>query len=193
VLIDKEKHRWTNAIPNEQGHRRPDAVISSEPQLDYESSLGHGEAKISQVSKYSLCMNTFRLVVFNKSTIDINKLDGAIASQIHGKARTKGVDKEAIELTTPFFILFYVGFNIKFYLTRLTAAGFYSFVEIPLSLISQSLLKISLLLLLYLNLKKLIAINETFWSQCKQSTNPEKIADGYKPTLLDLDEMIDAT
>ncbi|SAM00143.1 hypothetical protein [Absidia glauca] len=85
--------RWTNTIPTEKGKSRPDAVISQKPQLEFEGSVGHGEAKRQQGNgnKESLCMDTLRLSIFNKNTIDVNKLDAALAFQIHGKARINDV------------------------------------------------------------------------------------------------------
>lgn len=84
LICDPEKlvHlRWTNAIPDEGGKDRPDAIISKREQLEYEGSVGHGEAKIDQgsSSRHSLCMDTMRLAVFNKNAIDVNQLEGALA------------------------------------------------------------------------------------------------------------------
>ncbi|KAI9247263.1 hypothetical protein EDC94DRAFT_365042 [Helicostylum pulchrum] len=83
---DRSVHlRWTNAIPAENGKSRPDAVISEKPQLVFESSLGYGEAKVLQdsCSKF-LRLDTLRLAIFTKNSININKLDGALAFQTHG-------------------------------------------------------------------------------------------------------------
>lgn len=79
--------RWTNATPSEGGKLRPDAVISKRQQLEYEGSIGYGEAKVNQgsSSRYFLCMDTLRLAIFSKNAIDVNKLEGALAFQIHGK------------------------------------------------------------------------------------------------------------
>ncbi|KAI8973346.1 hypothetical protein BDF20DRAFT_1002337 [Mycotypha africana] len=88
LICDPEKlvHlRWTNATPSEGGKLRPDAVISKRQQLEYEGSVGYGEAKVIQgsSSRYSLCMDTLRLAIFSKNAIDVNKLEGALAFQIY--------------------------------------------------------------------------------------------------------------
>ncbi|KAG1168139.1 hypothetical protein G6F36_012322 [Rhizopus arrhizus] len=79
--------RSTNSLPNEKRETRPDAAISEKPHLEFTSSIGFGEAKVKQRSsaRYSLCIDNLRLTTFCKNTIDDNKLDGAIAFQIHGK------------------------------------------------------------------------------------------------------------
>ncbi|EIE90729.1 hypothetical protein RO3G_15440 [Rhizopus delemar RA 99-880] len=77
--------RSTNSLPNEKRETRPDAAISEKPHLEFTSSIGFGEAKVKQRSsaRYSLCIDNLRLTTFCKNTIDDNKLDGAIAFQIH--------------------------------------------------------------------------------------------------------------
>lgn len=82
--------RWTNTIPNEKGKSRPDAVISEKRQLVFGGSVGYGEAKTRQgcCSKV-LCLDTLRLAIFTKNAIDVSKLDGALAFQIHGKECNK--------------------------------------------------------------------------------------------------------
>ncbi|KAI9022272.1 hypothetical protein CLU79DRAFT_719231 [Phycomyces nitens] len=48
------------------------------------SSVGYGEAKVKQgCCTKSLCLDILRLAILTKNTIDINKLDGALAFQIH--------------------------------------------------------------------------------------------------------------
>ncbi|KAG1168326.1 hypothetical protein G6F70_002080 [Rhizopus microsporus] len=107
--------RWTNAIPMEKGKNRPDAVISEKQQMSFGNSVGYGEAKTQQGScSKSLCLDTLRLAIFTKNAIDINKLDGALAFQIHA-------------------------FNITFYLQQLTAKGIYTFIEIAHFRFPQSL------------------------------------------------------
>lgn len=88
---DRSVHlRWTNAIPAENGKSRPDAVISEKPQLVFGSSRGYGEAKVLQGScSKLLCLDTLRLATFTKNSIDVNKLDAALAFQIHGKESNK--------------------------------------------------------------------------------------------------------
>ncbi|KAG2196284.1 hypothetical protein INT47_012506, partial [Mucor saturninus] len=66
LISDPEKlvHlRWTNATPSEGEKLRPDAVVSKRQQLEYEGSIGYGEA--------------------NKNAIDVNKLEGTLVFQIH--------------------------------------------------------------------------------------------------------------
>lgn len=83
--------RWANVIPTEGGKSRPDEIIAKKQQLEYEGSIGHGEVKVNQgnASKYLLCMDTLRLAVFNKNAIDVNKLNGSLAFQIHGKTKNQ--------------------------------------------------------------------------------------------------------
>lgn len=78
---------WTNTIPNEKGKPWPNAVISEKKkkQLVFGSSVGYGEAKIQQGCSKSLRLDTLRLTIFTKNAIDVNKLDGALVFQIHGK------------------------------------------------------------------------------------------------------------
>jgi hypothetical protein len=83
VLIsypDKLMHiRWTNTIPVEKGKSRPDAVICEKSQMDFKCSVGFGEAKVYQGSgRHSLCMDTLRLAIFCKNSIDIHKLGAAL-------------------------------------------------------------------------------------------------------------------
>ncbi|KAG2224144.1 hypothetical protein INT45_000159 [Circinella minor] len=55
LVCDSEKlvHlRWTNTNQNRGGKLRPDAVICERQQLEYESSIGHGEAKTSNISHF---------------------------------------------------------------------------------------------------------------------------------------------
>jgi hypothetical protein len=83
--------RWTNSIPIEGGKLRPDAIIAKKQQLEYDHSVGHGEVKVNRgnTSKYLLCMDTLRLAIFNKNAIDVNKLDGSLAFQIHGMSKNQ--------------------------------------------------------------------------------------------------------
>ncbi|ORX46732.1 hypothetical protein DM01DRAFT_1147056 [Hesseltinella vesiculosa] len=167
---DKLVHlRWTNSVPNEKGKARPDAVISKKPNLEYMSSIGFGEAKVCQRSgaRHSLCIDTLRLITFCKNAIDVNKLDGAIAFQIHGM-------------------------HIPFFLMRLTAAGVYTFVEIAHLQFTDNVENLPSFFTL-VNVKKLLAINDVFWRYCKESTQPEKIEARYTyaKTLTKLNELID--
>lgn len=158
--------RWTNTIPNEKGKSRPDAVISEKRQLVFGGSVGYGEAKTRQgcCSKV-LCLDTLRLAIFTKNAIDVSKLDGALAFQIHG-------------------------FNITFYLNRVTAKGIYTFREISHIRFPQSLEDLPSLLTL-VNIKNLLEINHIFWSTCKKSEHPDIVEGRYKATQMSLDIMID--
>lgn len=158
--------RWTNATPNEKGKSRPDVVISEKPQLVFGGSVGYGEAKTQQgcCSKL-LCLDTLRLAIFTKNAIDINKLDGALAFQIHG-------------------------FNITFYLNQVTAKGVYTFKEIAHIHFPQSLEDLPSLFTL-INIKNLLEINHIFWSICKKSQHPDIVEGRYKATQMSLDTMID--
>ncbi|KAI8883731.1 hypothetical protein K501DRAFT_162645, partial [Backusella circina FSU 941] len=86
-------------------------VKKKKNQLIFESSVGYDVAKVSQGScSKPLCMDTLCLANFTKNSlpaavIDINKLDGALAFQIHG-------------------------FNIIVYIQKLTTKGIYTFIEI---------------------------------------------------------------
>ncbi|KAG0165295.1 hypothetical protein DFQ29_001671, partial [Apophysomyces sp. BC1021] len=172
LVSDPEKFihlRWTNTIPPEKGKTRPDAVISEKPQLEFGNSVGHGEAKINQGngSKYALCMDTLRLAVFSKDAIDVNKLKAALAFQIHG-------------------------FNITFYMSRLTAKGIYTFFEIAHLRFPQSLEDLPSFITLA-NFKKLLGINDAFWRFCKKSAKPDVVEARYKETLVALDAVIDTS
>ncbi|KAG0181244.1 hypothetical protein DFQ29_008947 [Apophysomyces sp. BC1021] len=112
----------------------------------------------------TLCMDTLWLAVFNKNTIDVNKLDAALAFQIHG-------------------------FNFTFYLTRLTFKGIYTFLEITHLRFPQSLEDLPSLLTL-VNIKKLLGINDAFWRHFKKSETLDVVEARYKPTLVTLDIVI---
>ncbi|RCH83992.1 hypothetical protein CU097_001810 [Rhizopus azygosporus] len=165
---DKLVHlRWTNSVPIEKGKARPDAVISEKPYLEFTTSIGFGEAKVKQRSgtRYSLCIDTLRLITFCKNAIDVNKLDGAMAFQIHGM-------------------------HITFFLMRLVATGLYTFVEIAHLQFADSVESLPSFCTL-MNVKKLLAINNVFWRYCKESAQPKKIEARYAKTLTTLNELID--
>ncbi|RCH93605.1 hypothetical protein CU098_006825, partial [Rhizopus stolonifer] len=134
--------------------------------LVFGGSVGYGEAKTRQgcCSKV-LCLDTLRLAIFTKNAIDVSKLDGALAFQIHG-------------------------FNITFYLNRVTAKGIYTFREISHIRFPQSLEDLPSLLTL-VNIKNLLEINHIFWSICKKSEHPDIVEGRYKATQMSLDIMID--
>ncbi|KAG0831728.1 hypothetical protein G6F29_007255 [Rhizopus arrhizus] len=161
--------RWTNSIPIEGGKLRPDAIIAKKQQLEYDGSVGHDEVKVNQgnTSKYLLCMDTLRLAIFNKNAIDVNKLDGSLAFQIHG-------------------------FNITFFVSRLVANGIYTFFEIAHFGFPQSLDDLPSFISLK-NMKLLLGINEAFWRLCRKSDNCATIAGRYKVTLASLETLIDGS
>ncbi|KAL0087515.1 hypothetical protein J3Q64DRAFT_1738072 [Phycomyces blakesleeanus] len=162
LICDPEKlvHlRWTNAIPSEGGKLRPDAIISKRQQLEYEGSIGHGEVKINQgsSSRYLLCMDTLRLAIFNKNAIDVNKLDGALAFQIHG-------------------------FYITFFISRLVKNGIYVFYEVANLRFPESFEDLPSFISLK-NITLLLAVNDVFWRLCKKSDDTATITSRYKETV----------
>ncbi|KAL0096910.1 hypothetical protein J3Q64DRAFT_1856524, partial [Phycomyces blakesleeanus] len=165
---DKLVHlRKINSVPIEKGKARPDAVISEKPYLEFTTSIGFGEAKVKKRSgtRYSLCIATLRLITFCKNAIDVNKLDGAIALQIHGMHTT-------------------------FFLMRSVATGLYTFVEIAHLQFADSVEKLPSFCTL-MNVKKLLAVNNVFWRYCKESAQPKKIEARYAKTLKTLKELTD--
>ncbi|KAL0080214.1 hypothetical protein F4703DRAFT_1777642 [Phycomyces blakesleeanus] len=162
LICDPEKlvHlRWTNAIPSEGGKLRPDAIISKRQQLEYEGSIGYGEVKINQgsSSRYLLCMDTLRLAIFNKNAIDVNKLDGALAFQIHG-------------------------FYITFFISRLVKNGIYVFYEVANLRFPESFEDLPSFISLK-NITLLLAVNDVFWRLCKKSDDTATITSRYKETV----------
>ncbi|CAO3609516.1 unnamed protein product [Mucor hiemalis] len=171
LICDPEKlvHlRWTNATPSEGGKLRPDAVISKRQQLEYEGSVGYGEAKVFQGSsiRYSLCMDTLRLATFSKNAIDVNKLEGALAFQIHG-------------------------FCITFFISRLVSNGIYAFYEVANLHFPESLEDLPSFISLK-NITLLLAVNDVFWRLCKKSDKAVTITNRYKETV-DLEGLIGAS
>ncbi|KAG1075224.1 hypothetical protein G6F41_001071 [Rhizopus arrhizus] len=108
-------------------------------------------------------MDTLRLAIFNKNAIDVNKLDGSLAFQIHG-------------------------FNITFFVSRLVANGIYTFFEIAHFGFPQSLDNLPSFISLK-NMKLLLGINEAFWRLCRKSDDSATIAGRYKVTLAGLDPL----
>lgn len=82
--------RWTNTLPEKGGKSRSDAILSEKHQLQYETSIGYGEAKRfqSSASNSNLCMDILWLIIFNKNAIDVDTLNVAIAFQIHVKNKS---------------------------------------------------------------------------------------------------------
>ena len=101
--------------------------------------------------------------IFTKNAIDINKLDGALAFQIHG-------------------------FDIIFYLQQLTAKGIYTFIEI--ARFPRSLNDLSFLFTM-INIEKLLGASDVFWSFCRKSKRLDIIEERYRRALVSLDAMID--
>ncbi|KAI9332753.1 hypothetical protein BD770DRAFT_449237 [Pilaira anomala] len=144
LICDPEKlvHlRWTNATPNEGGKLRPDAVISKRQQLEYEGNIG-------------------------KNAIDVNKLEGALAFQIHG-------------------------FCITFFISRLVSNGIYAFYEVANLHFPESLEDLPSFISLK-NITLLLAVNDVFWRLCKKSDKAVTITNRYKETV-DLEGLIDAS
>ncbi|CAO3640917.1 unnamed protein product [Cunninghamella blakesleeana] len=159
--------RWKNTIPIEGGKSQPDAIISKKQQLEYEGSIGYGEVKVNQgSSRYSLCMDTLRLAIFSKNAIDINKLDGALAFQIHG-------------------------FTITFFISRLVTNSIYVFYEVANLHFPESLNDLPSFVTLT-NITLLLGINSIFWRICKKSDDTAVIAGRYKETV-NLDALIDTS
>ncbi|KAI8376109.1 uncharacterized protein BYT42DRAFT_475190, partial [Radiomyces spectabilis] len=68
----------------EKGKTRPEAVIPGKPHMDFKIAVAWKEVKTYHGSgRHSLCMDTLRLAIFTKNAIDVNKLDGVLAFQIH--------------------------------------------------------------------------------------------------------------
>ncbi|CEP09818.1 hypothetical protein [Parasitella parasitica] len=158
LICDPEKlvHlRWTNATPSEGGKSRPDSVISKRQQLVYKGSIGYGEAKVNQgsSSRYFLCMDTLRLAIFSKNAIDVNKLEGALAFQIHG-------------------------FWITFFISRLVSNGIYAFYEVANLHFPESLEDLPPFISLK-NITLLLAVNDVFWRLCKKSDKAVTITNRY--------------
>ncbi|KAG1335627.1 hypothetical protein G6F62_006576 [Rhizopus arrhizus] len=162
LICDPEKlvHlRWINATPSEGGKLRPDAVISKRQQLGYEGSIGYGEAKVNQgsSSRCLLCMDTLRLAIFNKNAIDVNKLEGVLAFQIHG-------------------------FYITFFISRLVSNDIYVFYEVANLHFPESLDDLPSFISLK-NITLLLAVNDVFWRLCKKSDDTVTINNRYKETV----------
>lgn len=86
----------------------------------------------------------------------------------------------------------FLGFNITFYLTQVTAKGIYTFKELSHLRFPQSLEELPSLFT-PINIQKLLEVNNVFWNICKKSCNPENIEAKYKQTQMHLDYVIDNT
>ncbi|KAI7872593.1 hypothetical protein BDF14DRAFT_1877797 [Spinellus fusiger] len=88
LIADTERNtilRWSNKKQEKNNDFRPDATITKIHQLKHGFNLGHGEVKAkSGVCDYhALCHDLLRLGVFSKDSLDYNKLEYALAFQIH--------------------------------------------------------------------------------------------------------------
>lgn len=91
MLADPEHNlllRWVNKITPESygsSHSRPDAIISVLNQDNYNKTVGHGEAKVSEPTRNSdaLARDLLRLAVFGKDSVDGGGIP--LGFQIHGK------------------------------------------------------------------------------------------------------------
>lgn len=90
---------------------------------------------------------------FTKNVIDINKLDGALAFQIHSKIIQQEKEKQRI----CYLIYIFIGFDISFYLNQLNSKGIYIFNEIAHLRFPQSLEDLPLLFTM-MNVKKFLEL-----------------------------------
>ncbi|KAG0741816.1 hypothetical protein G6F57_005892 [Rhizopus arrhizus] len=91
---------------------------------------------------------------FTKNVIDINKLDGALAFQIHR-------------------------FDISFYLNQLNSKGIYIFNEIAHLRFPQSLEDLPSLFTM-MNVKKFLGVNHVFWDFCKNQSILMSLKEGTR-------------
>ncbi|ORX48477.1 hypothetical protein DM01DRAFT_255700, partial [Hesseltinella vesiculosa] len=161
--------RWTNTLPTEGGAARPDAILSEKRRLQHDTAIGHGEAKRYQgnANNFSLCIDTLRLIIFNKNAIDVHALDAAIAFQVNG-------------------------FSLTFFFTRLVAYGTYVFFEIARFRLPQSLEDLHTFVT-WKNLKLLLAVNDAVSRLCKRPTHARTISSWYRETLPSLQDLVDTS
>ncbi|ORZ11534.1 hypothetical protein BCR42DRAFT_332573, partial [Absidia repens] len=136
--------RWANVECDGTMNKRPDATISTVRQLEFDKSLGFGEAKPSgsTCNKFALCHDLLRLAVFCKDTLDINQLKASLSFQIHG-------------------------FQITFFLTRLRHDGLYIKQEIGNLTFPRSVDELPT----FINMKImriLLQVTDVFWRFCKK-------------------------
>jgi hypothetical protein len=146
LFSDPDKNillRWSNVTCDESADKRPDAIISKIQQGDFGQSLGFGEVKLARptTDNHALCHDLLRLGTFCKDTIDMNKLQAALAFQING-------------------------FNIIFYLMRLRHDGIYIMQEISRVAFPASLQDLAGFLSLK-NIRTLLMVSDVFWRLCK--------------------------
>ncbi|KAI8878081.1 hypothetical protein K501DRAFT_259306 [Backusella circina FSU 941] len=146
LFSDPDKNillRWSNVTCDESADKRPDATISKIQQRDFGQSLGFGEVKLARptTDNHALCLDLLRLGAFCKNTIDMNKLQAALAFQING-------------------------FSIIFYLMRLRHDGMYIMQEIGRVAFPASLQDLAAFLSLK-NIRTLLMVSDVFWRLCK--------------------------
>ncbi|KAI9271931.1 hypothetical protein BDA99DRAFT_534403 [Phascolomyces articulosus] len=75
-----------NCYCDESVDKRPDATISKIQERDCGQSLGFGEVKLARLTtdNHALCHDLLRLGTFCKVTMDMNKLQAALAFHING-------------------------------------------------------------------------------------------------------------
>ncbi|KAI9254089.1 hypothetical protein BY458DRAFT_521456 [Sporodiniella umbellata] len=130
LFSDPDKNillRWSNVTCNE----------------NFGPSLGFGEVKLARptTDNHALCLDLLRLGAFCKDTIDMNKLQAALAFQING-------------------------FSIIFYLMRLRHDGMYIMQEIGRVAFPASLQDLTVFLSLK-NIRTLLMVSDVFWRLCK--------------------------
>ncbi|ORX49518.1 hypothetical protein DM01DRAFT_1409488 [Hesseltinella vesiculosa] len=165
--LNKVHLRWSDTMAPETPKRRPDAIISQINQLAYGSSLGFGEAKIQNASKYDLCHDLLRLALFSKECIDMNSLDGCFLFQIHG-------------------------FGVTFYITQLLHQQIYTMVEIGHLVFPRSINELPTFVNLS-TLNTLLHVSDAFWRLCRPARDPSTISSRMIPTHPTLYELISSS
>lgn len=112
---------------------------------------------------------------FTKNVIDINKLDGALAFQIHSKIIQQEKEKQRI----CYLIYIFIGFDISFYLNQLNSKGIYIFNEIAHLRFPQSLEDLPSLFTM-MNVKKFLGVNHVFWDFCKNQSILMSLKEGTR-------------
>ncbi|KAI8378328.1 hypothetical protein BD560DRAFT_432802 [Blakeslea trispora] len=180
--------RWTNTTAFEGGKLRPDAVISVRQQLEYEGSVGYGEAKTNKdnSNRYHLFINTLRRVVQLGIRLDLDNVSDRIECRLY---ETKNaIDVNRLDAALAFQIY---GFHITFFLSRLISTGIYVSYEIDSFHFPEPLDDLPSFISLK-NTTQLLSVNDVFWRLCKKSDDIEKINSRYKETV-DLAGFINTT
>lgn len=89
-------------------------------------------------------------------------------------------------------LLYLLGFNITFFVSRLVTNGIYAFFEIACLRFPQSLDDLPSFITLK-NMKLLLGINDVFWRLCQKSDDPAVITSRYKETLASLETLFDTS